>query len=143
MVHELVNQVNAVLDAEIVAFDDDGKNSFEALQQRMNLANQREIKRIAQKIPVALVAFDLLWLDGRDLTGLALQERRELLEGIVEQDHRLQVVTYVEADGSGSSRSRATSGSRASSRSGSARSTSRAGDRRTGARSSSRTRRTA
>ena len=99
MVHELVNQVNAVLDAEIVAFDDDGKNSFEALQQRMNLANEREIKRIAQKIPVALVAFDLLWLDGRDLTGLALQERRELLEGIVEQDHRLQVVTHVEADG--------------------------------------------
>ena len=99
MVHELVNQVNAVLDAEIVAFDDDGKNSFEALQQRMNLANEREIKRIAQKIPVALVAFDLVWLDGRDLTGLGLEERRELLEGIVEQDHRLQVVTHVEAEG--------------------------------------------
>jgi DNA ligase D-like protein (predicted ligase)/DNA ligase D-like protein (predicted polymerase)/DNA ligase D-like protein (predicted 3'-phosphoesterase) len=99
MIHELVDQVNAVLDAEIVAFDDDGKNSFEALQQRMNLSNEREIKRIAQKIPVALVAFDLLWLDGRDLTGLALEERRELLETVVEQDHRLQVVTHQEAEG--------------------------------------------
>ena len=99
MVHELVDQVNAVLDAEIVAFDEEGKNSFEALQQRMNLTNEREIKRISGKIPVALVAFDLLWLDGNDLTGLALEERRELLETIVEQDHRLQVVTHVEGDG--------------------------------------------
>ena len=99
MVHELVNQVNAVLDAEIVAFDEDGRNSFETLQQRMNLANEREIKRIAQKIPVALVAFDLLWLDGQDLTGLKLEERRELLETIVETDHRLQVITHVEGAG--------------------------------------------
>jgi bifunctional non-homologous end joining protein LigD len=86
MIHELVDQVSAVLDAEIVAFDEDGKNSFEALQQRMNLANEREIKRISSKIPVALVAFDLLWL-------------RELLETIVEHDHRLQVVTHVEGEG--------------------------------------------
>jgi bifunctional non-homologous end joining protein LigD len=65
----------------------------------MNLSNEREIKRISSKIPVALVAFDLLWLDGNDLTGLALEERRELLEAIVEQDHRLQVVTHVEGGG--------------------------------------------
>jgi bifunctional non-homologous end joining protein LigD len=91
--------VNAVLDAEIVAFDEDGKNSFEALQQRMNLTNEREIKRISGKIPVALVAFDLLWLDGNDLRDLALEQRRELLETIVEQDHRLQVVTHVEGEG--------------------------------------------
>ena len=99
MIHELVDQVNAVLDGEIVAFDADGKNSFEALQQRMNLANEREIKRIAKQIPVALVVFDLLWLDGRDTTGLALEERRELLELIVEEDHRLQLMTHVEGEG--------------------------------------------
>ena len=51
MIHELVDQVNAVLDAEIVAFDEDGQNSFEALQQRMNLANEREIKRISKQDP--------------------------------------------------------------------------------------------
>jgi DNA ligase D-like protein (predicted ligase)/DNA ligase D-like protein (predicted polymerase)/DNA ligase D-like protein (predicted 3'-phosphoesterase) len=99
MIHELVNQVNAVVDAEIVAFDEDGRNSFEALQQRMNLANEREIKRAAQKVPVALVAFDLLWLDGNDLTGLALEERRDLLHTVVEPDHRLQVITHVEGTG--------------------------------------------
>ncbi|HEX7464363.1 MAG TPA: non-homologous end-joining DNA ligase [Actinomycetota bacterium] len=99
MVHELVDQVNAVLDCEIVAFDESGRNSFEALQQRMNLTNEREIKRIANQVPVSLVAFDVLWLDGRDLTDLPLKERRDLLESIVEQDSRLQLVTYVEGTG--------------------------------------------
>jgi len=99
MIHELVNEVNAVIDGEIVAFDDDGKNSFEALQQRMNLRNEREIKRMSKQIPVTLVAFDLLWLDGRELVGLPLEERRELLEDVVEQDERLQVVAHVEREG--------------------------------------------
>ena len=99
MIHELIDQVNAVLDGEIVAFDAEGKNSFEALQQRMNLANEREIKRMAKQLPVALVVFDLLWLDGHETIGLSLEERRELLGLIVEQDDRLQVMTHVEGEG--------------------------------------------
>jgi bifunctional non-homologous end joining protein LigD len=99
MIHELVDEVNAVMDGEIVAFDEDGRNSFEALQQRMNLLNEREIKRMAKQIPVSLVAFDLLWLDGRDLTELPLEERRELLLGVVEEDERLQLITHVEGEG--------------------------------------------
>ena len=79
MIHELVDQVNAVIDGEIVAFDADGKNSFEALQGRMNLSNPREIDRARKRLPVSLVVFDLLWLDGHDLTGLPLEQRRELL----------------------------------------------------------------
>jgi bifunctional non-homologous end joining protein LigD len=99
MIHELVNQVNAVIDAELVAFDEDGRHSFEALQQRMNLSNEREIKRVAQRVPVAMVAFDLLWLDGHDVTALALEQRRDLLTTIVEEDARLQLVTHVEGAG--------------------------------------------
>ena len=99
MVHELLDQVNAVIDGEIVAFDADGRNSFEALQQRMNLVKPREIERARKSIPVSLVVFDLLWLDGHDTTGLNLEERRELLALIAEQDERLQVVTHVEGDG--------------------------------------------
>jgi bifunctional non-homologous end joining protein LigD len=99
MIHELVDQVNAVLDGEIVAVGTDGKASFEVLQQRMNLQNEREIKRASAQIPVSFVVFDLLWLDGRDLTAAKLEERRELLELVVEQDHRLQLMTYVDGEG--------------------------------------------
>ena len=99
MVHEMVDQVNALVDGEIVALDDAGRPSFEALQGRMNLRGERAIARASKTTPVSFVAFDLLWLDGRDTTGLALEERRELLELVVEQDHRLQVTTHVEGDG--------------------------------------------
>src|SRR4029453_17299760 len=99
MIHELVDQVNAVIDGEIVAFDPDGRISFETLQQRMNLANPRQIERIKTQIPVTFVAFDLLWLDGKDTTGLGLEERRELLTYVVEQDDRLQLTAFVEGEG--------------------------------------------
>ena len=100
MVHELVDQVNAVIDGEIVAFDDAGRPSFEVLQQRMKPLGQREIARAAKTIPVSLVVFDLLKLDGHETTGLTLEQRREL-ELIVEQDHRLQVTAHVDGDGLG------------------------------------------
>jgi bifunctional non-homologous end joining protein LigD len=99
MIHELVDQVNAVIDGEIVAFDADGRPSFETLQQRMNLKNEREIKRMSRQIPVTLVAFDILWLDGEELIGLPLEERRAILERVVERDERLDVVAHVEGEG--------------------------------------------
>jgi bifunctional non-homologous end joining protein LigD len=99
LVHELVNQVNAVLDGELVCVDERGRPSFELLQQRMHLTNEREIARAAKAQPAALVVFDLLWLDGREVTPLVLEQRRELLETIVEPDHRLQVIARVEGAG--------------------------------------------
>ena len=97
--HEYVLSADAVLDGEIVAFDEDGKNSFEALQQRMNLASPKEIERASKKAPVALVAFDILFHDGRDLTALELEERRTKLEEVVEESERIQLAVYVEEKG--------------------------------------------
>ena len=54
----------------------------------------------ATRIPVSLVVFDLLWLDGRDVTGLPLEKRRELLGYIVEEDPRLHVTTHIVGEGS-------------------------------------------
>jgi bifunctional non-homologous end joining protein LigD len=67
----------AVLDGEVVAFDDRGRPSFEALQRRM--AGRAGRRRGA---PVTYLAFDLLWLDGRLLIGLPYTERRRLLDDL-------------------------------------------------------------
>jgi ATP-dependent DNA ligase len=66
-----------VLDGEVVAFDPGGRPSFEALQQRM--ASRVGRRRGAA---VTYLVFDLLWLDGRLLTGLPYAERRRLLEDL-------------------------------------------------------------
>jgi bifunctional non-homologous end joining protein LigD len=94
-----INAINAVLDGEVVATDDAGHTSFELLQQRMNLASPAEIERIRRKIPVEMVVFDLLWLDGKDLTGLALSERRERLKEAVMEDKGLRLIYWVADEG--------------------------------------------
>ncbi|MGX6448656.1 DNA ligase D, partial [Patulibacter sp. S7RM1-6] len=71
----------AVLDGEIVAFDDDGRPSFQALQSRMH-ARGGHVKRLAEAHPVTYMVFDLLWLDGHSLMDRRLEERRERLEGL-------------------------------------------------------------
>jgi bifunctional non-homologous end joining protein LigD len=70
---------SAVLDGEIVAFDDEGRPSFERLQQRMHLTREADIKRRAAQFPVVYVIFDLLYLDGHSLMELPYEERRERL----------------------------------------------------------------
>ena len=97
--HERLTAVNAVVDGEIVAIDEDGRASFELLQQRMNLSSGADIERARRKIPVELVAFDLLWLDGEDLTALPLEERRTRLQEIAVVGKRLQVTYWVETEG--------------------------------------------
>ncbi len=73
---------SAVLDGEIVSFDEQGRPSFERLQRRMHVASPSAIRRLAEEQPVNYVIFDLLHLDGHTTIGLPYRERRELLEGL-------------------------------------------------------------
>ncbi len=72
--HELV------LDGEIVAFDDQGRPSFERLQRRMHVRSPSGVRRLAASVPVVYAIFDLLYLDGRSLMELPYSERRSCLE---------------------------------------------------------------
>jgi bifunctional non-homologous end joining protein LigD len=70
----------AILDGEIVAFDEAGRPSFAALQPRMHLRGEAAVRRLAQTSPVTYVLFDLLWLDGHSLMELPYIERRARLD---------------------------------------------------------------
>jgi bifunctional non-homologous end joining protein LigD len=70
---------DAVLDGEVVAFDAEGRPSFQRLQSRMHLASEHAVRRLAQSDPVVYIVFDLLWLDGHSLCELPYESRRELL----------------------------------------------------------------
>ncbi len=83
-----------VLDGEVVAMDELGRPSFARLQQRMNLTRPGDVARVAAGVPVQLVCFDLLALDGEPLLDLPYEERRarleELLAGTPDLDARVQ-----------------------------------------------------
>ena len=70
----------AVLDGEVVAFDENGRPDFGRLQHRMHLADASQVRRRAESMPVVYVIFDLLHLDGHSLMHLPYEERRGRLE---------------------------------------------------------------
>jgi len=70
---------HAILDGEIVAFDEHGRPSFGRLQSRMHVSSDSAARRRSKEVPVAYVIFDLLWLDGHPLLALPYGERRARL----------------------------------------------------------------
>jgi bifunctional non-homologous end joining protein LigD len=77
---ELLGSTKVVVDGEIVCFGANGLPSFSRLQRRMHVTARRDALRLAGTDPVVYVLFDLLFLDGRDLTALTYTERRDHLE---------------------------------------------------------------
>ena len=62
-----------VLDGEVVALDEQGRPSFERMQQRMHLASDSAVRRRMRDLPVTYVIFDLLYLDGHYTLPAALR----------------------------------------------------------------------
>lgn len=79
-----------LLDGEVVAFLD-GVPRFGALADRMHVSQAARARALAERNPVTLLVFDLLRLDGEDLTGLPLSERRARLEALGLADVHWQV----------------------------------------------------
>jgi bifunctional non-homologous end joining protein LigD len=78
---------NAILDGEIVCLDENGVSRFNRL--------------LSRKAEPILYAFDLLWLDGKDLRQLPLIERKSRLAHLVELSkcERLLFAQHVEGAG--------------------------------------------
>jgi bifunctional non-homologous end joining protein LigD len=96
--HRRLVATDAILDGEIVAFDE-GMPSFQKLQQRMHVRDRRQLEQLMKSVPVVFMAFDIIYLDGRDLTALPLEKRREILEEVVVSDDHLQVSPAIRNDG--------------------------------------------
>ena len=90
---------SAILDGEVVAFDERGRPSFERLQHRMHIASEAQARRLSKGSPVAYVIFDLLWLDGHSLMSLPYEERRAALAELELKGSHWQVPDHVVGDG--------------------------------------------
>lgn len=81
----------AVLDGEVVCLDARGHPDFGVLQKRFLLEDAAAIRAARAATPVDFLAFDLLRLDDRDLTGLSYAARREALAGLALQGQHWSV----------------------------------------------------
>src|SRR5215212_8317541 len=79
----------ATLDGEVVVLDERGRSSFQLLQQLG-----------ASRRGLAYFAFDLLAIDGEDLTRLPLEERKRRLEKLLgRRASAIRYTPHFDADG--------------------------------------------
>ena len=76
----------AVLDMEAVVVNAEGKSNFQALQAALGTNSDSIIAYV----------FDLLYLNGRDLTKLPLRERKETLQALLSKSKRAAALLYSE-----------------------------------------------
>ncbi|QPI24380.1 non-homologous end-joining DNA ligase [Sinorhizobium meliloti] len=85
----------AILDGEAVVLDDKGRSDFGMLQRALG-----RLPSAVEAGAIVFYAFDLLYLDGRDLRPLPLRERRRLLEPLVAgREGAVRLSEEVQADG--------------------------------------------
>jgi bifunctional non-homologous end joining protein LigD len=68
--------LSAVFDGEIVAVDENGLANFQLLQNWQNTASKLQF-----------FIFDIIWLEGYDITSIPLIERKRILNEILPDDH--------------------------------------------------------
>ena len=84
-IFECMKVNDAVLDGEIVHLDGQGKPQFYSLLRRRS--------------PQQFIAFDLLWLNGKDLRKKPLIERKRILRSIVPAGSCVLYADFIEGDG--------------------------------------------
>ena len=86
---------SAVLDGEMVTFNERGQTSFQRLQRRMHV--RQPTARLLAETPVSFVVFDVLWLDGELLVDRPQSERRTILEGLAIKGRAWQTAPVLDA----------------------------------------------
>ncbi len=70
------------LDGEVVVLGPGGRPDFGLVQRRMHVRDQHATRRLATRLPVTYMIFDLLHLDGRDTMPWPYEERRAALDDL-------------------------------------------------------------
>lgn len=79
---------NCILEGEAIAYNP-LTDEFLPFQETTKRRRKHNIEEKAKELPLVLFAFDLLFLNGRDITEKPYSERRKLLEGILPKEGRI------------------------------------------------------
>jgi DNA ligase-1 len=91
-VEKYVKAAEAILECEAVPLDPDTGETL-PFQELMHRKRKKEIERAVEEYPVALYFFDILYVDGEDMTTKPFLERRKMLEKVIVEDERVKLST--------------------------------------------------
>ncbi len=81
----------AIVEGEVVALVPGTDDQFQPFQVLMSRRRKYDVERYVKEIPVKLLLFDVLYVDGRSLIDAPYPERRAVLERIVRRSPRLDL----------------------------------------------------
>src|SRR4051812_43952739 len=88
-----------VLDGEVVAFDAQGRPSFQRIAPRIHAERPLDVRAAMNEVPVSYLAFDLLALNDFDLRGLPLTARKMLLMKLIKGRGYVRALDHLEGNG--------------------------------------------
>ena len=77
----------------------DPRNNIHTMIQPRIGANAAAAPRLAESSPATLFLFDILYADGHDLRGVALEERKRVLQALVTPGDHVRLSETFETDG--------------------------------------------
>lgn len=93
LVQRHLNAREAIIEGEVVAIDA-ASGDLLPFQDLMHRRRKHGIAEAVEQIPTALYAFDVLYVDGKDLTEQSYEHRHKVLDRIMKGDTRFRVATY-------------------------------------------------
>ncbi len=90
LVKKHVKAKTCVMEGECVAIDP-STGKMRPFQELMRRRRKTDIEATQAEVPVALFFFDILYVDGKDVTSLPMLKRRKLMERIVETTDRVHL----------------------------------------------------
>jgi len=97
LIKKHVKPKQAIIEAEIVAIDPD-TGEMKPFQELMHRRRKYGIKQAMEEYPVSLHAFDVLYIDGKDLTQKPYPQRHKALEKAIEKTERVRPAEYLITD---------------------------------------------
>lgn len=89
-------QGDFIIDGEVVAFEGN-KTSFAKLQNRMHVSTEKEARE--SDVSVFYYIFDMLYLDGYEVTGVGLRHRKSLIKQALDYQDPIRYLTHRNEEG--------------------------------------------
>jgi len=90
LIQNNIKAESCVLEGECVAIDPD-TGKMKPFQELMRRRRKTDIENMQKEVPVALFVFDILFLNGKDVTSQPMLERRKLMEETIEVSDRVSL----------------------------------------------------
>ncbi|MCI0474938.1 MAG: ATP-dependent DNA ligase, partial [Anaerolineales bacterium] len=93
-IRKQIKAKTAILEGEALSYDPE-TGEFHPFQVTMQRKRKYDLEEMTVKFPLRLVAFDLLYLDGKDFTGQGYAKRHETLASIIAPGERVEISRHL------------------------------------------------